>query len=164
VELRRGEHCRTVLGKPSPRPPSVCGVLGTLCRGHTERQVAVSRATRASGREVIEWFQKKGLGHPYTNWSGIGAVLLISPRQGETSRLSRRGRLASEERRRTGLRNMLELCPCNKWHPVPREHRAAGGRESGNSGKWPCTRTYAKLGGGSLLRPWFRGMLWQTIA
>ncbi|MCE5167546.1 hypothetical protein HAX54_009168, partial [Datura stramonium] len=38
VELRRGEHCRTVLGKPSPRPPRVCGVVGTLCRGHTERQ------------------------------------------------------------------------------------------------------------------------------
>ncbi|MCE5167665.1 hypothetical protein HAX54_015693, partial [Datura stramonium] len=26
-----------------------CGVVGTLCRGHTERQVAASRATRASG-------------------------------------------------------------------------------------------------------------------
>ncbi|MCE5167560.1 hypothetical protein HAX54_010463, partial [Datura stramonium] len=65
-------------------------------------------------QEVIEWFQKKGLGHPCTNWSGTRAVLLMSPRQGETSRLSQRGRLASEERRRTGLRNVLELRPCNK--------------------------------------------------
>ncbi|MCD9644855.1 hypothetical protein HAX54_033368 [Datura stramonium] len=34
-------------------------------------------------------FEKKGVGHPYTNWLGTGAVLLMSPRQGETSRLSR---------------------------------------------------------------------------
>ncbi|MCD9642992.1 hypothetical protein HAX54_030090, partial [Datura stramonium] len=52
VELRRGEHCRTVLGKPPPQPPSVCGVVGTLCRGRTERQMAMSRATRA--RAVYE--------------------------------------------------------------------------------------------------------------
>ncbi|MCD7461170.1 hypothetical protein HAX54_045422 [Datura stramonium] len=32
----------------------------------------------------VIWFQKKGLGHPYPNWSGTGAVLLMSPRQGET--------------------------------------------------------------------------------
>ncbi|KAL6219287.1 hypothetical protein ACLB2K_007046 [Fragaria x ananassa] len=29
---------------------------------------------------------KRGLGHPYTNWSGSGADPLTSPRQGETSR------------------------------------------------------------------------------
>ncbi|MCD7459517.1 hypothetical protein HAX54_041163 [Datura stramonium] len=32
-----------------------CGVAGTLCRGHTERQVTASRATRAM---LIEWLQK----------------------------------------------------------------------------------------------------------
>ena len=28
---------------------------------------------------------KKGVGLPYTNWSGAGAALLMSPRHGETS-------------------------------------------------------------------------------
>ncbi|MCD7469958.1 hypothetical protein HAX54_009452 [Datura stramonium] len=46
-------------------------------------------------------------------------------------------------------------------HPMSRAHRAAGGRESGNSGEWPCTRTYTKLGGGSLLHPWFSGYVME---
>ncbi|MCD7451954.1 hypothetical protein HAX54_014218 [Datura stramonium] len=73
---------------------------GTLCRGHTERQVAVSRAARAVAvyedvhqvgwgfvtpgfggmlwrsdswmdREVIEWFEGD-LANPKQNWSGTG--------------------------------------------------------------------------------------------
>ena len=35
---------------------------------------------------VVDLTVKKGLGHPYTNWSGTEAVPLMSPRQGKTSR------------------------------------------------------------------------------
>ena len=34
---------------------------------------------------VLNLTMKKGVGLPYTNWSGAGAALLMSPRQGETS-------------------------------------------------------------------------------
>ena len=34
---------------------------------------------------IVDLTLKKGLGHPCTNWSGTGAVPLMSPRQGETS-------------------------------------------------------------------------------
>ena len=34
---------------------------------------------------VLDLSMKKGVGLPYTNWSGVGAALLMSPRQGETS-------------------------------------------------------------------------------
>ena len=32
---------------------------------------------------VLDLTMKKGVGLPCTNWSGAGAVLLMSPRQGE---------------------------------------------------------------------------------
>ena len=35
---------------------------------------------------VLDLTMKKGVGLPCTNWSGAGAALLMSPRQGETSR------------------------------------------------------------------------------
>ena len=34
---------------------------------------------------VLDLTMKKSVGLPYTNWSGAGAALLMSPRQGETS-------------------------------------------------------------------------------
>ena len=34
---------------------------------------------------VLDLTMKKGVGLPCTNWSGAGAALLMSPRQGETS-------------------------------------------------------------------------------
>ena len=34
---------------------------------------------------VLDLTMKKGVSLPYTNWSGAGAALLMSPRQGETS-------------------------------------------------------------------------------
>ena len=34
---------------------------------------------------VLDLTIKKGVGLPYTNWSGAGAALLMSPRQSETS-------------------------------------------------------------------------------
>ena len=34
---------------------------------------------------VLDLTMKKGVGLPCTNWSGVGAALLMSPRQGETS-------------------------------------------------------------------------------
>ena len=34
---------------------------------------------------VLDLTMKKGVGLPCTNWSGGGAALLMSPRQGETS-------------------------------------------------------------------------------
>ena len=34
---------------------------------------------------VLDLTMKKGVGLPCTNWSGAGATLLMSPRQGETS-------------------------------------------------------------------------------
>ncbi|MCE5167528.1 hypothetical protein HAX54_008355, partial [Datura stramonium] len=50
------------------------------------------------------------------------------------------------------------------WHPVQRAHRVAGGRESGNSGEWPCTRAYTELGGGGCHAPRERGILRRTVA
>ncbi|MCD9641915.1 hypothetical protein HAX54_028400 [Datura stramonium] len=44
-------------------------------------------------------------------------------------------------------------------HPVPRAHRVACGRESGNSGEWPCTRvSYGRqlLVDVSELNEWFQ--------
>ena len=35
---------------------------------------------------VLDLTMKKGVGLPCTNWSGAGAALLMSPRQGETSK------------------------------------------------------------------------------
>ena len=34
---------------------------------------------------VLDLTMKKGVDLPCTNWSGAGAALLMSPRQGETS-------------------------------------------------------------------------------
>ena len=45
---------------------------------------------------VLDLTMKKGVGLPCTNWSGAGAALLMSPRQGETSQYEEyvwRGRL-----------------------------------------------------------------------
>ena len=45
---------------------------------------------------VFDLTMKKGVGLPCTNWSGDGAALLMSPRQGETSQYEEyvwRGRL-----------------------------------------------------------------------
>ena len=38
---------------------------------------------------VLDLTMKKGVGLPCTNWSGAGAALLMSPRQGETSQYER---------------------------------------------------------------------------
>ncbi|MCD7446575.1 hypothetical protein HAX54_010767 [Datura stramonium] len=54
------------------------------------------------------------------------------------------------------------ITKCRVWQG--REHRAAGDRESGNSGEWPCTRAYTDMGGGGVHAPSERGILRRTVA
>ncbi|MCE5167481.1 hypothetical protein HAX54_005358, partial [Datura stramonium] len=74
VELARGEHCRTILGKPSPRPPSVL----RCCRhpvsegtpsGRWPRvgQLGPTRLNAGSLSLFLELMVKRGLGQPYPN-------------------------------------------------------------------------------------------------
>ncbi|MCD9638425.1 hypothetical protein HAX54_022388 [Datura stramonium] len=58
----------------------------------------------------------------------------------------------------------ITKCRVGKGHPVQRAHRAAGGRESGNSGEWPCTRAYTELSGGECHAPSEWGILRRTVA
>ena len=44
-----------------------------------------TRLSFGSLSQVLDLTMKKGVGLPCTNWSGVGAALLMSPRQGETS-------------------------------------------------------------------------------
>ena len=44
-----------------------------------------TRLSSGSLSLVLDLTMKKGVGLPCTNWSGAGAALLMSPRQGETS-------------------------------------------------------------------------------
>ena len=45
----------------------------------------LTRLSSGSLSLVLDLAMKKGVGLPITNWSGAGAALLISPRQGKTS-------------------------------------------------------------------------------
>ncbi|MCE3050022.1 hypothetical protein HAX54_046317 [Datura stramonium] len=49
-------------------------------------------------------------------------------------------------------------------HPVQRARQAAGGRELGSLGEWPCTRAYTELGGVGCHAPDEWGILWRTVA
>ena len=44
----------------------------------------LTRLSLGSLSLVLDLTMKKGVGLPCTNWSGAGAALLMSPRQGET--------------------------------------------------------------------------------
>ena len=45
----------------------------------------LTRLSLGSLSLVLDLTMKKGVGLPCTNWSGAGATLLMSPRQGETN-------------------------------------------------------------------------------
>ncbi|MCD7447675.1 hypothetical protein HAX54_032868 [Datura stramonium] len=113
-------------GTPVPMPKA---------HAHSGARVMSLRACMPAGgdRMVSEEGSWPSLHKLVGNWSRS----LMSPRRGETATVLEEGQ--PEERRR--------IAPCARGHT---ERQVA---ESRTISGGPCTRTYTKLGGGSLLHP-----------